>query len=182
MALTVKGVVTKLMESLCILLDEQTANPLLYAKAASSKVMEALSGCANIAELDPTANISSKPTPCRPSADDVIKTGMLLKKSRNRQVTSKLLGVRSWKSRRFVLRGDRTLLYFDPASPAVAKKGSIDVSTGAMVRAVAADQVDGHSHAFQVVTALTNETLLFAAESDQDAKEWVLIIIVNLSA
>jgi len=52
MALTLKGVVTKLMESLCILLDEQTANPLLYAKAASSKVMEALSGCANLADLD----------------------------------------------------------------------------------------------------------------------------------
>jgi len=49
-----------------------------------------------------------------------------------------------------------------------------------MARAVAADQVDGHSHAFQVVTALANETLLFAAESSQDAKEWIRIIIVNL--
>jgi len=50
-----------------------------------------------------------------------------------------------------------------------------------MVRAVAADQADGHSHAFQV-TALTSETLLFAAESDQDAKEWIRVIIVNLDA
>ena len=53
MALTVKGVVSKLMESLCIQLDQETANPLLYAKAACRKVMEALVGCYNIAELDP---------------------------------------------------------------------------------------------------------------------------------
>jgi len=46
-----------------------------------------------------------------------------------------------------------------------------------MAGAVAADQEDGHSHAFQVVTALTNETLLFAAESDQDAKEWIRVVV-----
>jgi hypothetical protein len=53
MALTVKGVVSKLMESLCIQLDKETANPLLYAKAACGKVMEALVGCSNLADLDP---------------------------------------------------------------------------------------------------------------------------------
>ena len=58
MTMTVKDVVDKLMENICVQLDQETVNPLLYAKAACAKIIAALNACNNLADLDPSAQES----------------------------------------------------------------------------------------------------------------------------
>ena len=81
---------------------------------------------------------------------------------------------RTWKERRFVLRSDFTLSYFDNKD---VEKGCLTLD-GASVRAIPPTSADGRAHAFEIYdlpeeNGKKAKSLILQAKSDQESMEWI---------
>jgi hypothetical protein len=106
---------------------------------------------------------------------DVIMSGLLWKRSRNRSFFSRVMGFKNWKERKFVLKKNGELYYFKPDEEMLFQaKGKLLVND-AVVKTISAEDSFGKTNAFEIKTA-SQETVLLASDDPKTASSWIKII------
>jgi hypothetical protein len=106
---------------------------------------------------------------------EVIKSGLLWKRSRNRKFFSRIFGVRNWKERKFVLKKSGELYYFKPNKEMLFQaKGKLLVNN-AIVKLIAQEESFGKTNTFEITTA-SRETILLSSDDPKITSSWMKII------
>ena len=104
---------------------------------------------------------------------DILKRGLLWKRSRNKQFFSRVLGLKNWKQRTFLLKDSQELLYFEPGDEDKLK-GRIIIND-VVVRSASAENSHGRSNVFEIITA-DQEVILLASNDPKEAASWMMLL------
>ena len=100
------------------------------------------------------------------TSNAALKSGILLKKSRGKSMLGGMGLISNWKKRLFTLQNSKCLEYFSEDN---VLKGKVVISN-AMIRHLKAGDADYREHAFELI--LSGETLLLAAETEEEKLSW----------
>lgn len=106
---------------------------------------------------------------------ETIKTGLLWKRSRNKQFFARVFGLKNWKDRIFVLKREgecKWLCYYKPEDNSLTLPIGKILINDAFVRKVGEEQSFGKKYTFEVVTA-DKEVILFSANNEKDFELWI---------
>jgi hypothetical protein len=105
---------------------------------------------------------------------ETLKTGLLWKRSRNKQFFARVFGLKNWKERIFVLKKEgecKWLRYYKPEDDSLILAIGKILINDAFVRKVSEDKSFGKKYVFEVVTA-DQEVILFSANNEEDFELW----------
>jgi hypothetical protein len=104
---------------------------------------------------------------------EIVKSGLLWKRSRRSRNLFAMLGFRNWKERMFVLKGNQELLYYK-AGHMDEIKGSLSIKN-ARVISVTPQEAVGKRNAFEIVAENGENILLYTEDSDE-VETWMYAI------
>ena len=120
--------------------------------------------------------VSFTPSRCSLADDvDVIKSGLLWKRSRNQKFISRVLGLKNWQERRFSLKKNGELNYFKPDEEILPQASGKLLINGAVVKSMSAENSFGKKNAFEIKTA-SQEKIILASDDPKIASSWIKII------